>query len=207
MILAHSLLGGNVAEHVTLLLIASSHASWMRAVLLRYKLMEFFSSLLESKCVRCDTCDGYPCLVHAKSDADVNCIRRILHLPNVTLMTNSRVTRLLTNATGTAVTSVEVIHSGSAIHGIGSEDFAPPSTDGQTVSYSAGLFCLCAGAINSAVVLLSSANDKHPNGLANSSDQVGRNFMYHQADALLAISTDRNEDSYTKTWGTNDFYL
>jgi choline dehydrogenase-like flavoprotein len=57
------------------------------------------------------------------------------------------------------------------------------------------------------VVLLSSADDKHPNGLANSSDQVGRNFMYHQADALLAISTDRNEDSYTKTWGTNDFYL
>jgi choline dehydrogenase-like flavoprotein len=66
---------------------------------------------------------------------------------------------------------------------------------------------LCAGAINSAVTLLASANDKHPNGLANSSDQVGRNFMYHQADALLAISTNRNEDSYTKTWGTNDFYL
>ena len=58
---------------------------------------------LASKCVRCDTCDGYPCLVHAKSDADINCIRQILHLPNVTLMTNSRVTRLITNSTGTAV--------------------------------------------------------------------------------------------------------
>ena len=69
---------------------------------------------LASKCVRCDTCDGYPCLVHAKSDADINCIRQIMHLPNVTLMTNSRVTRLLTNSTGTAVTAVEVIHSGSA---------------------------------------------------------------------------------------------
>ena len=54
---------------------------------------------LASKCVRCDTCDGYPCLVHAKSDADINCIRQIMHLPNVTLMTNSRVTRLLTNST------------------------------------------------------------------------------------------------------------
>jgi hypothetical protein len=61
--------------------------------------------------------------------------------------------------------------------------------------------------VNSAVVLLASANDKHPRGLANSSDQVGRNFMYHQADALLAISTDFNADAYTKTWGTNDFYL
>jgi choline dehydrogenase-like flavoprotein len=58
------------------------------------------------------------------------------------------------------------------------------------------------------VVLLQSTNDKHPRGLANnSSDQVGRNFMYHQADALLAISTIENTDSYTKTWGTNDFYL
>src|SRR6202161_3719513 len=69
---------------------------------------------LESKCVRCDTCDGYPCLVHAKSDADINCIRQILHLPNVTLMTNSRVTRLITNNEGTAVKAVEVMHAGMA---------------------------------------------------------------------------------------------
>jgi choline dehydrogenase-like flavoprotein len=156
---------------------------------------------LASKCVRCDTCDGYPCLVHAKSDADINCIREIMHLPNVTLMTHSRVTRLLTNGAGTAITGVEVIHSGKA-------DNAPPgSSSGRTAVYKAGLFAVCAGAINSAVILLASANDKHPRGLANRSDQVGRNFMYHQADALLALSTDRNEDSYTKTWGTNDFYL
>jgi choline dehydrogenase-like flavoprotein len=145
-----------------------------------------------SKCVRCDTCDGYPCLLHAKSDADINCIREIMALPNVTLMTSTRVLRLLTNATGTAVTEVEVLHADSNL----------------TARYSAGIFALCAGAVNSAVVLLQSANDQHPRGLANnSSDQVGRNFMYHQADALLAISTIENTDSYTKTWGTNDFYL
>jgi len=146
---------------------------------------------LASKCVRCDTCDGYPCLVHAKSDSDINCIRQILHLPNVTLLTHSRVTRLLVNATGTAVTAAEVIHT----------DSTGPAT------YTADIFCLCAGAINTAVLLLASATDQHPNGLANASDQVGRNFMYHQADALLALSTERNEDAYTKTWGTNDFYL
>jgi choline dehydrogenase-like flavoprotein len=165
---------------------------------------------LASPCVRCDTCDGYPCLVHAKSDADVNCIRQILHLPNVTLMTSSRVTRLLTNSTGTAVAMVEGIHSGPGLpNGAapGSAETAPPSAGGKTVTYSADIFCLCAGAINSAVVLLASANDKHPRGLANRSDQVGRNFMYHQADALFALSPERNEDSYTKTWGTNDFYL
>jgi len=167
---------------------------------------------LASKCIRCDTCDGYPCLVHAKSDADINCIRQIMHLPNVTLMTNSRVTRLLTNSSGTAVTSAEVIHSGaSATLGTAldrADPSAPPaSTSGKTAVYSAAIFAVCAGAINSAVILLASANQKHPNGLANRSDQVGRNFMYHQADALLAIGTQRNEDSYTKTWGTNDFYL
>jgi choline dehydrogenase-like flavoprotein len=166
---------------------------------------------LQSKCVRCDTCDGYPCLVHAKSDADINCIREIMDLPNVTLMINSRVTRLLTNAAGTAVTEVEVIHSGPGKAYDGAQNWAaghtPLSTQGKTVTYSAALFCVCAGAINSAVILLASANDRHPNGLANRSDQVGRNFMYHQADALLAVSTQRNEDSYTKTWGTNEFYL
>jgi choline dehydrogenase-like flavoprotein len=166
---------------------------------------------LASQCIRCDTCDGYPCLIHAKSDADINCIRQILHLPNVTLMTNSRVKRLLTNSSGTAVTSVEVIHSGSGTVGgssLGNTDLNvhAPSRSVHTATYSAGLFALCAGAINSSVILLASANDKHPTGLANRSDQVGRNFMYHQADALLAITADRNEDSYTKTWGTNDFY-
>jgi choline dehydrogenase-like flavoprotein len=164
---------------------------------------------LASACVRCDTCDGYPCLLHAKSDADVNCIRQILGMPNVTLMTNSRTTRLLTNAAGTAVESVEVMHSGpgTGLSGLQDTRYAPPSTGGKTVTYSADIFCVAAGAVNSAVLLLASANDTHPTGLANGSDQVGRNFMYHQADALLAIGTDRNEDAYTKTWGTNDFYL
>jgi len=161
---------------------------------------------LRSKCVRCDTCDGYPCLVHAKSDADINCIRQILDLPNVTLMSNSRVTRLVTNASGTAVTAVEVLHSGSGTP-YGGTIIESPAASGSVATYTAGFFAVCAGAVNSAVILLASGNDKHPKGLANSSDQVGRNFMYHQADALLALSPEINTDSYTKTWGTNDFYL
>ncbi len=162
---------------------------------------------LKSACIRCDTCDGYPCLVHAKSDSDINCIRQILGMPNVTLMTSTRVVKLLTNATGTAVTAVEVVHTGTSRTFGTVDEHAPPSTNGKAVQYEADLFCLCAGAVNSAVVLLASANDKHPAGLANSSDQVGRNFMYHQADALLALTTDANHDAYTKTWGTNDFYF
>ena len=167
---------------------------------------------LKSKCVRCDTCDGYPCLVHAKSDADINCIREILPLPNVTLMVNSRVVRLRTDANGTAVVAAAVVHAGACRrYGGGAAPEAgldaPESTQGRTVEYTADLFCVCAGAVNSAVLLLASASEKHPRGLANGSDQVGRNFMYHQADALLALGTERNEDAYTKTWGTNEFYL
>src|SRR6202453_3494203 len=154
------------------------------------------SDSIESKCIRCDTCDGYPCLVHAKSDADINCIRQIMHLPNVTLLTEAKVTKIVTNATGTAVTSVEVEHNGPAA--------APP----ELATYFGGIIAVCCGAINSAALLLQSATVKHPRGLANnSSDMVGRNFMYHQADAILALSLERNDDSYMKTWGINDFYF
>ena len=96
---------------------------------------------LASKCVRCDTCDGYPCLVHAKSDADINCIREIIGLPNVTLMTSTRVVRLLTNSTGTAVTAVEVVHTGTSKTFGMVDEHAPPSTSGATVQYTADLFC------------------------------------------------------------------
>jgi choline dehydrogenase-like flavoprotein len=150
---------------------------------------------LASKCVRCDTCDGYPCLVHAKSDADINCIRQVMHLPNVTLMTNSRVTtpaykqhrhrRHRSRSSTPARASLMVPPPNPT-----ETSAPPPSKAGRTAIYTAGLFAVCAGAINSAVILLASANDKHPTGLANRSDQVGRNFMYHQADALLAITTN-----------------
>ena len=151
---------------------------------------------VESKCIRCDTCDGYPCLVHAKSDSDINCIRQIMHLPNVTLLTEAKVTRIVTNSTGTAVTSVEVQHNG------------PVDTPPELATYFGNIIAVCCGAINSAALLLQSASDKHPHGLANnSSDMVGRHFMYHQADAVLSLSFNRNEDSYMKTWGTNDFYF
>ncbi len=149
------------------------------------------SDRVESKCIRCDTCDGYPCMVHAKSDSDINCIRNIMRLPNVTLMTEAKVTRLLTNPTGTAVDAVEV--------DLGSSD--------NTATFSAGIVAVCCGAINSAALLLRSANDRHPNGLANSSDMVGRHFMFHQADAILALSLTPNPSRYMKTFGVNDFYF
>ena len=64
-----------------------------------------------------------------------------------------------------------------------------------------------AGASNSAKLLLQSANDQHPNGLANGSDQVGRNYMYHNSKAVVALSKERNDTVFQKTLGLNDFYL
>ena len=66
---------------------------------------------------------------------------------------------------------------------------------------------LSCGAINSAALLLKSANDKHPNGLANSSDMVGRNLMLHNHSALMAIADQPNPTIFQKTLGFNDFYF
>ena len=142
-----------------------------------------------SKCVRCDNCDGFPCLVHAKSDAEVIAVRPAIEHPNVTLLTDAEALRLLTNQTGTAVTGVVVDHAGHQ------ETF-----EGQVVVVSCG-------AANSARLLLMSTSEKHPHGLANGSDQVGRNFMFHNSQAVLALSKEENPTVFQKTLGVNDFYL
>ena len=142
-----------------------------------------------SACIRCEDCDGFPCLVHAKSDAEVQGVRPALEYPNVTLLTNARVTQLHTNASGTSVTEVVV------------------ERKGQTETYQGDIVVVSAGAANSAKLLLMSANDRHPNGLANGSDQVGRNYMYHNCIAVLAISKEPNPTQFQKTLGLNDFYF
>jgi choline dehydrogenase-like flavoprotein len=143
----------------------------------------------KSKCIRCSTCDGFPCLVHAKADAHVICVQPALEHPNVTLMTNSRVTRLETDSTGRAVTAVHVEHNNA------------PQT------YSADVVVSSCGAVNSAALLLRSATDRHPKGLANSSDQVGRNYMCHTNSIMLALSNHENPTVFQKTFGLNDFYF
>ncbi len=142
-----------------------------------------------STCIRCANCDGFPCLVHAKSDAEVLGVRPALEHPNVTLLTGARVTRLETNDPGTTVTEVVV------------------DRDGSEERFTADVVVVSCGAANSAKLLLQSANDRHPNGLANGSDQVGRNYMFHDSTAVLALSREENETAYQKTLGLNDFYF
>ena len=144
---------------------------------------------IKSRCIRCNTCDGFPCLVSAKADAQVLCVDEAVKYPNVTLLTNSLVKRLETDPTGREVKSVVV------------------ERDGALESYSADLVVVSAGAINSAALLLRSADDKHPRGLANSSDVVGRHYMGHTNSVLMAISKCPNPSIFQKTLAVNDFYF
>jgi choline dehydrogenase-like flavoprotein len=142
-----------------------------------------------SVCVRCQNCDGFPCAVHGKSDAEVLGVRPALEHANVTLLTNARATRLETNDAGTAVTAVVV------------------ERDGAEERYAGDVVVVACGAANTAALLLRSANGHHPNGLANGSDQVGRNYMFHASQAVLALSREENPTVFQKTLGLNDFYF
>jgi choline dehydrogenase-like flavoprotein len=142
-----------------------------------------------SLCIRCNHCDGYPCLVHAKTDAEVMAVRPLLGQPNVTLLTGAEVTRLETDTSGRVVTGVVV------------------SREGNREVYQGDLVVVSAGAANSAKILLNSASDAHPHGLANGSDQVGRNYMFHNSKAIVALSEQKNETVFQKTLGINDFYF
>ena len=142
-----------------------------------------------SACIRCATCDGFPCLVHAKADADVIAVRPAIEHDNVTLLRNTLVRRLETDATGRTVTAVVA------------------EVDGEEQRFAGDIVVLSAGAVNSAKILLASADDRHPHGLANGSDQVGRNFIFHNSRAFLAISTEKNDTRFQKTLGMNDYYF
>jgi choline dehydrogenase-like flavoprotein len=143
----------------------------------------------QSRCIRCATCDGHPCLVYAKSDAQVVCVDPALGRSNVTLLTNAYVSRLETSASGREVTRVLV------------------DRNGERESYSADLVVSACGAINSAALLLRSASDQHPRGLANGSDVVGRHYMGHINSVLMALSRCPNPTVFQKTLGLNDFYF
>jgi len=141
-------------------------------------------------CVLCDTCNSFPCRVNAKSDADVLCVRPAVGRPNVTLWTGAFARRLLTDPAGKTVEAVEVERAG------------------QTVRVEAPLFIVSCGAVNSAALLLRSANSAHPRGLANASGLVGRRYMAHLATMMEAIDPlHENQTRFQKTVAINDYYL
>jgi choline dehydrogenase-like flavoprotein len=140
-------------------------------------------------CILCNTCNSFPCKLHAKSEADVCCVRPSLACRNVTMWTSARARRILTSPDGKRADSVEV------------------ERDGTIERVDAALVVVACGAINSAALLLASSSSMHPQGLANSSGLVGRRYMAHLATMMQGFHPFRvNDTVFQKTVAINDFY-
>ncbi len=143
-----------------------------------------------SDCIRCAAFDGFPCLTNGKADSQIACIDPTLRLHrNVTLLTSAYVSKLETDGAGHTIRSVHVTRGG------------------RDERYSADVVVVACGSLNSALLLLRSACGAHPRGLANGSDQVGRNYMRHNQSVLLALSRERNVTVFQKTLALADFYF
>jgi choline dehydrogenase-like flavoprotein len=140
-------------------------------------------------CIRCATCDGFPCRLGAKSDAETCAVDPAIATGHARLATGMRVRRIVTDGSGQRVDHLDV------------------EATGGPVTVEAGRFVLAAGAVNSAALLLASAGGEHPAGLANSSGQVGRNFMMHNNAHIVAVDIRRRNDvTFQKTLSVNDWY-
>lgn len=147
-------------------------------------------ALPHSACIRCDAFDGYPCLTNGKADAQVVCVDPALAAhANLTLMTHAYVDRLATDSRGKHVSGVEVVRGD------------------ERTTYTADIVIVACGALSSALLMMRSASDDHPRGLANASGLVGRNYMRHNNSVLMAISREKNPTRFQKTLGLNDFYF
>lgn len=132
--------------------------------------------------------DGFPDPTDSKADGQVICLRPALQNRNVTLMTNAYVEKLLTDTSGEKVIAASVI------------------INGERMMFGADIFIVACGAVNSAALFLRSANEIHSNGLANSSDQVGRNLMLHHNGCLVAFTNKKNDCVFQKSLGIADYY-
>ncbi|MGE3473734.1 MAG: GMC oxidoreductase, partial [Vicinamibacterales bacterium] len=141
-------------------------------------------------CVLCNTCNSFPCRRGAKSDAEACAVSPALAAPDLTLWTRATARRLFTNPAGTRVTGVEI------------------ERDGVVGTVEASTVVVSCGAVNSAVLLLRSASDRHPHGLANSSGLVGRRYMAHLATMMQGFHPFRKNDTvFQKTVAINDYYF
>jgi len=134
--------------------------------------------------------DGHPDTRSGKMDAETCALSAALAHDNVRIETGTKVERLETAPGGRRIMAVHLRQAG------------------ESKKVGGGIVVLSAGAVNSAAILLRSADGADPAGLANRSDQVGRHFMNHNCSAMLAIDPRRRNDAvYQKTLGLNDFYL
>ena len=145
---------------------------------------------VHSPCIRCDTCDGYPCMVYAKADAQVVCVEPALQYPNVTLRTHAYVSRLETTRDGRRVDKVRrrAQRRARGVHRRCRRACRPgPSTPQH---------CSC-----------DRRTIATPPGSATAPASVGRHLMLHNNSALTAFSKIPNSTVFQKTLGVNDYYF
>lgn len=143
-----------------------------------------------SQCIRCSAFDGFPCLLNGKADAQIMCVDPVLAAhSNVSLLVNAYVKKLHTDLSGKHVSSVEVL------------------LNGDLEFFSADIVVVACGALSSALLLLRSANGRHPDGLANGSGQVGRNYMRHNQSVLMTFMREPNDTIFQKTLAISDYYF
>jgi len=144
----------------------------------------------QGTCQRCANCDAFPCKINAKGDAEIKLIAPARRSSNIELMTNALVEKLETDASGRKVVAAVV------------------NVNGVRQRIVAHTFVVSAGAINSAALLLRSANASNPRGLANSADVVGRHYMTHNTSALMAVHPFKtNKTHFPKTLAVHDYYF
>lgn len=123
-----------------------------------------------------------------RTDAEDTGVTPALQSDHVTLKTSAQVVCLHTNPSGSAIKAVEAR--------IGS----------QAYLFMGKIVVLACGAVNTAALLLRSANDAHPKGIANRSDQVGRNLMKQLLSVVVQITATPHSGFFPRTVGINDFY-
>lgn len=140
-------------------------------------------------CTFCTTCDAYACPTNGKLDTEVACIQPALETGNLTLITQATCNKLITDESGKNITGMELDYE-NKIH-----------------SVDAKIYVAACGILHSPALLLRSANKAHPNGLANSSDQVGRNIGGHNAALFFLPGLKKLPSIHQKTFAVNDLYL
>ena len=140
-------------------------------------------------CILCRTCDGFPCRITQKGDAESCGVHPALATGNVNLVTNAHAETLELSPDGKKVTAICV------------------RIAGELKRFAAPLFVVSCNAVNSAALLLRSAGGEAPKGVANSSGVVGRHYMAHNQTALMSVSARRNDTVFQKTLALNDFYF
>ena len=133
--------------------------------------------------------DGFPDPTESKADAQSIALRPALANKNVTMLTHAYVEKLETGADGRKIEKVTAL------------------VKGERISFTATIVIVACGAVNSAALMLRSANKMHPDGLANSSGLVGRNLMLHHNGCLVAFTKKKNDCVFQKSLGLADFYF